>query len=164
MNNTKTNITLNNKVIWVRAFTLVELLVVISILAILWTIAFLSFWWFSSKARDSNRISDTTNLSKWIELYQVQSWIYPTPEQITWTWIIWTTQVAYLWTIQNQISTLAKISKTPIDPLSNSYYIYWTTADYKQYQIATTLENSLSLSLEMAGWELMLIHQPTKQE
>ena len=140
-------------------FTLVELIVVISILAILWTIAFLSFWGFSSKARDSDRIADTNSLAKWIELYQVQSWIYPTPEQITWTWIIGTTTVAYLWTIQNQVSSLAKISKTPTDPLSNSYYIYWTTADYKQYQIATTLENSLSLSRD--GWVRAYADSPT---
>ncbi|HBA45092.1 TPA: hypothetical protein DCZ31_03890 [Patescibacteria group bacterium] len=39
------------------AFTLVELLVVISILAILATIAFLSFNSYSSKARDGVRIT-----------------------------------------------------------------------------------------------------------
>lgn len=127
-------------------FTLVELIVVISILAILWTIAFLSFGWFSSKARDGSRISDTSSLSKWLELYSVTAWKYPVPEWITWTWKINTTEVAYLWTIQNQISTLTKISKTPRDPLSDNYYIYWTTFDYKQYQIATTLENTLSLN------------------
>ncbi|EKD66711.1 MAG: hypothetical protein ACD_49C00020G0001, partial [uncultured bacterium (gcode 4)] len=121
-------------------FTLVELIVVISILAILGTIAFLSFWWFSSKARDWSRISDTMSLSKWIELYSVKSGYYPKPEWTLTEWTINSTVVAYKWEIQDQVSSLAKISKTPKDPLSNNYYIYWTTLDYKQYQIATTLE------------------------
>ena len=45
-----------------RAFTLVELIVVITILAILWTIAFISLQWYSKDARDSTRITDIGNL------------------------------------------------------------------------------------------------------
>ena len=41
-----------------KAFTLVELIVVITILAILWTIAFISLQWYSRDSRDSVRISD----------------------------------------------------------------------------------------------------------
>ena len=44
------------------AFTLVELIVVITILAILWTIAFISLQWYSKDARDSIRISDVSNM------------------------------------------------------------------------------------------------------
>ncbi len=40
-----------------KAFTLVELIVVITILAILWTIWFVSYTWFMSTARDSNRLT-----------------------------------------------------------------------------------------------------------
>ncbi len=40
-----------------KAFTLVELIVVITILAILSTIGFVSYSWFSSKARDSSRLA-----------------------------------------------------------------------------------------------------------
>ena len=47
-----------------KAFTLVELIVVIVILAILATIAFLSFSNQSGSARDSVRLSDTTNIKK----------------------------------------------------------------------------------------------------
>ncbi|MDD2745529.1 MAG: type II secretion system protein, partial [Candidatus Gracilibacteria bacterium] len=42
-----------------KAFTLIELIVVITILAILGTIGFLSIGGYSSKARDSARIGDT---------------------------------------------------------------------------------------------------------
>ncbi len=64
-------------------FTLVELIVVITILAILWTIWFISFSWYSSSARDSVRISDLTNIQKWLDLYQVKVWSYPTPDNAT---------------------------------------------------------------------------------
>lgn len=47
-----------------NAFTLVELVVVITILAILGTIGFLSIGSYSTKARDSARISDLAQLSK----------------------------------------------------------------------------------------------------
>ena len=62
-----------------KAFTLVELIVVITILAILWTIAFMSFQWYSKDARDSVRASDVSRLTTSFELYNVSSWIYPVP-------------------------------------------------------------------------------------
>jgi prepilin-type N-terminal cleavage/methylation domain-containing protein len=68
-----------------RAFTLVELIVVISILAILWTIAFISLQNYSKDARDIKRLSDVRNLigkitienTKWVDLSQLittESW------------------------------------------------------------------------------------------
>lgn len=45
-----------------KAFTLVELIVVITILAILWTIAFISLSGYSADARDAKRLSDTSSL------------------------------------------------------------------------------------------------------
>lgn len=47
-----------------KAFTLVELIVVITILAVLGTIAFVSLQGYSGEARDSKRLSDVNNLSK----------------------------------------------------------------------------------------------------
>ncbi|MFK7780612.1 MAG: prepilin-type N-terminal cleavage/methylation domain-containing protein, partial [Candidatus Gracilibacteria bacterium] len=45
-----------------KAFTLVELIVVITILAILGTIAFISLQGYSKSSRDSVRISDVSNM------------------------------------------------------------------------------------------------------
>lgn len=55
-------------------FTLVELIVVITILAILWTISFVSFQWYSKDARNSKRMWDLTNIQKTIELKKIE-WI-----------------------------------------------------------------------------------------
>ena len=45
-------------------FTLVELIVVITILAILWTIAFISLQGYSRSARDVRRTTDIQNIKK----------------------------------------------------------------------------------------------------
>ena len=62
------------------AFTLVELIVVITILAILGTIGFLSINGYSQNARNSTRISDLKLIDKGLSLYiQTQS-LYPLPD------------------------------------------------------------------------------------
>lgn len=54
------------------AFTLIELIVTVTILAILWTIAFISLSWYSWDARDSKRISDIKNLANKINIEQAK--------------------------------------------------------------------------------------------
>lgn len=48
----------------ILGFTLVELIVVITILAILGTIGFIAIQGYSSSARDSVRVSDMRNIEK----------------------------------------------------------------------------------------------------
>lgn len=55
-----------------NAFTLVELIVVITILAILGTIAFISLQGYSADARNSKRTSDVGNIQSAISLKQVE--------------------------------------------------------------------------------------------
>jgi prepilin-type N-terminal cleavage/methylation domain-containing protein len=50
-----------------KAFTLVELIVVITILAILWTLAFVSFQSYNNDARNSKILYDVRNLTKAME-------------------------------------------------------------------------------------------------
>lgn len=61
-------------------FTLVELVVSISILAVLATIGFLSVTGYSSSARDGSRVSDVVNLSKSLDFAHIQSGSYPMPD------------------------------------------------------------------------------------
>jgi prepilin-type N-terminal cleavage/methylation domain-containing protein len=55
-----------------KAFTLVELIVVITILAILGTIAFLSLQGYSADARNSKRTSDINNMETAITTAQAK--------------------------------------------------------------------------------------------
>ncbi|MDD3145171.1 MAG: two-component regulator propeller domain-containing protein [Candidatus Gracilibacteria bacterium] len=55
-----------------QAFTLVELIVVITILAILGTIAFINLQGYSGSARDSKRESDISNILKKVSVEQIK--------------------------------------------------------------------------------------------
>jgi len=65
-----------------KGFTLVELIVVITILAILWTIAFISLQWYSENARDTKRVADVNNIKKALEFFVLNSEIYPMPDEV----------------------------------------------------------------------------------
>tara|TARA_Y100001960_G_C14352104_1_gene670075 strand:- start:403 stop:597 length:195 start_codon:yes stop_codon:yes gene_type:complete len=56
-----------------KGFTLVELIVVITILAILSTVAFISFQNYVLSSRDSKRTTDIKNIVKSLELSKLQT-------------------------------------------------------------------------------------------
>ena len=124
-----------------KAFTLVELIVVITILAILWTIAFISLQWYAANARDSRRISDIWNIKKSLELFTLQTEKYPLPdngETVTYSWeIVWTQ-----WTLwDNVVKQLSRnIKKKPLDPITNEEYIYSTTENRWEYEVLAIYE------------------------
>jgi type II secretory pathway pseudopilin PulG len=74
------------------AFTLVELIVVISILVILWTIWFIALQWYSTNARDVKRISDVKSLyskvsyevTLWTDIQKLMIWATQTGITINW--------------------------------------------------------------------------------
>ncbi len=121
-----------------KGFTLVELIVVITILAILWTIAFISLQWYSKDARDSVRLTTVNTISRALELNYMQTWKYQNPDNwVFYSW--WLTQ----WIIWYNNSRDLKLNEVPNDPLDNSNYIYstfWNTNNY--YQIWVNYENS----------------------
>jgi len=116
-------------------FTLVELIVVIVILAILWTIAFISFQWYSRNSRDSVRIADINSTKKSLEIFITKAWFYPNPDwatNITYSWaIVWTEGT--LW--ENVIKNIESISKVITDPLTANEYTYSITSSKTEYQI-----------------------------
>ena len=125
-------------------FTLVELIVVITILAILWTIAFISLQWYSAQARDSKRLSDIQNIKKSLELFSINTWKYPFPDskqEVTYSWeILW-----YQWTVWDIVTTnLSKnLNKKPIDPLTELEYTYSTLNTQAQYELLAIYESDL---------------------
>lgn len=66
-----------------KGFTLVELLVVISIIGLLSSIVLSSLSVARSKARDTQRISDIHNLQTALELYRASNGAYPTQASVS---------------------------------------------------------------------------------
>ncbi len=129
----------------IKGFTLVELIVVITILAILWTIAFISLQWFAWESRDSKRISDLWQIRTWLWIEQAREWRVPMPEEsvtVTNSWSNLTIQwYAGTWTL----NTL-RISDNAKDPSDNKYYTYTTNANRTKFQLVTMLENTQTVS------------------
>lgn len=123
-----------------KAFTLVELIIVITILAILATLAFVSFQSYTKSSRDSTRLATIVNIQKWIDSFQVVSWTLPNPDNQFWTWQFAGVTLVNVWYVGNGIVTLAKVNKIPLDPLTQTPYIYGIDTTKTKYQIATVKE------------------------
>ncbi len=125
-----------------QAFTLVELIVVITILAILWTIAFISLQWYSRDARDGTRVADMWSIVKWLELFKLTNNRYP--ETTSWNNVTFSWSVAWIqWIFWDEtFRSIWRLSTIPKDPLTWLEYIYSITNDRKEYQIAWIVESS----------------------
>jgi len=141
-----------------QAFTLVELVVVITILAILWTIALMSLQWYSISARDSTRIIDISSIKTSLELFQLDAWKYPLPTDgvnITYSWwVVWKQ-----WTFWKTVfSNVDRLDKKPTDPLTGKEYTYSSTYNRNDYEIWWIIEwDEISLYnwiLETNAWEI----------
>lgn len=124
-----------------EGFTLVELIVVITILAVLWTIAFISFQWNSANARNSVRKNDINKImNNAVEIYKIKTWFNPA----TTNWVSITYSWAELWTqwhFWEQTRHLVwNLSKVPIDPLTEWHYTYSRLKDRMSYEIAAIIE------------------------
>jgi len=124
----------------IQAFTLVELIVVITILSILWTIGFISLQWFAVSARDSARLSDINTISRGLEYYQLETGRYPDPDDSVefsnnWNvlWIQWT-----FW--EEAKNTVQRVSEIPLDPVYKTQYQYAVTQTRREFELAALME------------------------
>ena len=131
----------------ILAFTLVELIVVITILAILWTIAFISLQWYSTSARDSSRLSDLSVMKTSLELFQLDAGKYPEPTgfvPVTYSgWLVWKQ-----WSFWESVFANTDImDKIPTDPLTDKVYTYSITNNWFKYELWWIIENPIALNL-----------------
>ncbi len=133
-------------------FTLVELIVVITILAILGTIWFISLQWYATSARDSARISDLWIIAKWLDLFKIQEWYFPAPTDsynVTFSWTLAWKQWVF-WDATRQLTQ--RISSTPVDPLTWSRYAYSVTNTGQEYELWAITEGLISWNTGIKNW------------
>src|SRR3989344_5865679 len=94
----------NNK----KGFTLIEILIVISVIGILASIVLVNLGGFRSRGRDARRISDLRTIQNALELYYANGGEYPASGQL-----------------YTDVEALPGIGKLPTDPSAgNPQYLY----------------------------------------
>lgn len=123
-----------------EGFTLVELIVTITILAILWTIAFISLQWYSRDARDSKRLEMLNLIYSGFELDMLNTWVAPLPDNkipITLSWVL----IWYQWDAGDSVLQRIKFSGWWKDPKDDEFLSYFASWNKKQIQILAMFEN-----------------------
>jgi len=133
-----------------KAFTLVELIVVITILAILGTIAFISLQGYSSDARNSKRISDLGNIQSAITLKGVEgvplmSFVTENDDNpidlIALGWFAASTPAVTAYNAGTpNFAVLNVVAKDFKDPNGGDYAVGATTIGWDRFQVAATME------------------------
>ena len=128
-------------------FTLVELIVVITILVILGTIAFMNLGGYSSSARDSTRIENLANLQKGLSVYQAKAGTYPLPEGPL-SILASGSIIGYQGFAKDQVAGLANLSaggtKDPSD--ASMYTTYAVSYNQTKMQVMSFLENGSTVT------------------
>lgn len=127
-------------------FTLIELIVVITILAILGTIGFLSVGGYSSRARDSSRVADITLVAKSLDLSIITTGNYPLPDNA----FFLTFSGGTVWSqgtvgagVEQKLHTSIPgggLDSRPVDPLKKTEYTYSSLAFGNAYQLKADYE------------------------
>ncbi len=108
-----------------KGFTLIEMLIVITIIALLASLILVGMGGARAKTRDSRRIADLHNVMNALELYYAKEGAYPEGTYSSDT--DWETFKAIL------TNAGIGVTRMPKDPLSNTDYYYQyggTTTDY----------------------------------
>ncbi|MDD2871131.1 MAG: type II secretion system protein [Candidatus Gracilibacteria bacterium] len=127
---------------YIYAFTLVELLVTITILAILGTISFMGLQGYSQNSRDAVRVSDLSRMKNVLDIFAVEAGKYPFPTDsvnITYSGgTIWKQGTFG----ESTFANVEKLDKIPTDPLTNSVYTYSILNNNLEFQIGGIVENT----------------------
>ena len=122
-----------------KAFTLVELIIVIAIIAILAVSAGLMLVKWIWKSQDARVIADLNTIGKAMQVQYTYNEKYPMPDnysEVSWaSWeLLW-----YQWTLwQTAISNIDELTKAPEDPSKTNtkeWYDYSVSADKKTYEV-----------------------------
>ncbi|PID87365.1 hypothetical protein CSB07_01600 [Candidatus Gracilibacteria bacterium] len=125
------------------AFTIVELIVIITVLVILMGISFLSYSGYTKNSRDTLRVTDLKNIKLSLDASHDKTGKYPDVSSGT---VIsykglnaWTQGVFGESTFRN----VEGINKIPFDPQTEKYYTYSLTNDKKEYELAAAVEGEM---------------------
>ena len=121
-------------------FTLVEIIVTITIIIILGTVAMLSYSNYSSTARDGTRITHLREIEKALWLYMSQYSRLPEPDSSVWL-RSWGTTLRTQWYLWETSSSKIGLFDGIKDPLTETFVTYVVNSTYTRYELVTYMEN-----------------------
>jgi prepilin-type N-terminal cleavage/methylation domain-containing protein len=113
-----------------KGFTLIEMLIVITIIALLASLILVGMGGARAKTRDSRRIADLHNIMNALELYYARYSYYP-KNISTWT------------DLENELTNAGiGVSRIPYDPIkaTRAYQYGVESSEYQDYVLGATLE------------------------
>lgn len=134
----------------IAGFTLVELLVVITILVIIGSIAFFSLEWHLLSARDAVRVNDLSNISQGLDLTLIANGSLPHPDNNVITLFASGSPVGYQGTVGEMVTRILKINGVLSDPYDKKPYTYIINNNNTRYQLLTLFEDGSGAVLNMA--------------
>ncbi|MFA5917259.1 MAG: prepilin-type N-terminal cleavage/methylation domain-containing protein [Candidatus Gracilibacteria bacterium] len=123
-----------------KGFTFVELIISITIIAILSVLGFVSYSKNLEDSRDSQRKSELSGVAAGLKQQKIKRGEYPDPGS---NYNI--TNSGYLVAIQGKLDEniiISTIDKIPLDPFVNVPYTFSISKNKQEFQLAATLENN----------------------
>lgn len=127
-----------------NGFTFIELIISITILAILSMLWFISYNSYISVSRDSIRRSELSDIYTLLDSYKIKSPL-PIPDDkidIYSSWVL----IWFQWYLSNSITTKIGFKWTGKDPLDQIYYTYYLTKNLRNSWVMWFLENNPNTS------------------
>lgn len=110
-----------------RAFTIVELLIVIVVVGVLAAISIVAYNNIAAKARDAQRMSDISSITKALELYYIENGAYPPGSWAYSDTASWDTFISALGQFGSGISSGDPINQRGSSSAQSAYiYSYFT--------------------------------------
>lgn len=122
-----------------KGFTIVELMVVVTIIAVLWAISFVSYSSYTQDVRDANRIAQLTSIHNLLFQYWAKLEL-PKPDDAVDIRvdgkIIW-----YQWYAGKNVLEDIWYNTKWQDPLDKKYFTYYVTKNLKYFQLLALAED-----------------------
>lgn len=120
-------------------FTLIEILVVVTIIGMLAAVGAVSYSSFTKNARDARRKADLEQIRGAIELYRSTNGVYPLTSELV---VGCSGTSASL--VDPSPGTGTYMSKVPVDPYCTQGYSYGYSSDGTDYTLGAALETGTS--------------------
>ena len=128
-----------------QAFSLVELLITITVLGILASISFVSLQGYVINSRDALRVTDLKNISNALSTFEITHEEYPLPSN-NFKIDLQGNTLNYQGVIDSTVLQKINVTNWWQDPVDKTFYAYSTNTQKSKYQLLGFLENQENLA------------------